>query len=164
LLVAARDLAPGAVLGAADLTERHVPAAVRPAGALVADAAALGRILAAPVRRGEPIVDVRLVGGSLYAALGSGLVGAPVRLSDAAEVGLLRPGDVVDVVAAHESGSAAVVAPGARVVGVPAADRGLTAAGGGEGGMVILAVTPSVAVRLAATAADSRLSVVLRPP
>ncbi|MFG2923581.1 hypothetical protein ACGFYA_18990 [Streptomyces sp. NPDC048305] len=48
------------------------------------------------------------------------LVAAPVRIADAATVGLLRPGDRVDVIAAEEGGGAAeVVARGARVAEIP---------------------------------------------
>ena len=46
---------------------------------------------------------------------------APLRLADAALAALLRPGDVVDVIAADaEAEQAAVVAARARVVTVPA--------------------------------------------
>ncbi|MFE3518400.1 hypothetical protein [Streptomyces sp. NPDC059166] len=52
------------------------------------------------------------------------LVAAPVRIADAAAVGLLRPGDRVDVIAAQEGGTGAdVVARGARVVEIPGGDE-----------------------------------------
>ncbi|MFG2431600.1 hypothetical protein [Streptomyces sp. NPDC048590] len=48
------------------------------------------------------------------------LVAAPVRIADAATVGLLRPGDRVDVIAAEEGdGAAEVVARGVRVAEIP---------------------------------------------
>src|SRR5204862_6509577 len=50
--VAAHDLASGTVLGRDDMVVRRYPAASAPAGSEVH---ALGRTLAAPVRRGEPV-------------------------------------------------------------------------------------------------------------
>ncbi|WP_432105693.1 hypothetical protein [Streptomyces sp. bgisy091] len=52
------------------------------------------------------------------------LVAAPVRIADAATVGLLRPGDRVDVIAAEEGdGATEVVARGVRVAGIPGGSR-----------------------------------------
>jgi len=44
-----------------------LPRALVPAGALLLDEAALGRLVAGPVRRGEPLTDVRLLGAGLLA-------------------------------------------------------------------------------------------------
>ncbi|MGH3814383.1 MAG: SAF domain-containing protein, partial [Pseudonocardiaceae bacterium] len=55
VVVAARDLAPGTVLEAAEVTLRGLPAPVVPDGAARTPATVLGRTLAAPVRRGEPL-------------------------------------------------------------------------------------------------------------
>jgi Flp pilus assembly protein CpaB len=62
----------------------------------------LGRLVAGPVRRGEPLTDVRLLGPSLLAAVARGpdVVAVPVRFADAGAAALLRPGDRVDVLAA----------------------------------------------------------------
>ena len=62
VLVAAHDLPSGAVLGPDDLRRVGFAPGSVPAGA-VPDAA--GRTLAAPLRAGEPVTDVRLVGPSL---------------------------------------------------------------------------------------------------
>lgn len=62
VLVAARDLPAGATLRAADLAGRVLPARAVPDGVV---SRAAGRILAAPVRRGEPLTDVRLRDRSL---------------------------------------------------------------------------------------------------
>ncbi len=80
-----------------------------------------GRTLAAPVRRGEPVTDVRLVGPGL-ADGHPGLTAVPVRLPDAGMVGLLAAGDRIDLVAADPQGSGArVVAAGVPVLAVPGA-------------------------------------------
>ncbi|MGW1535220.1 hypothetical protein [Streptomyces aureus] len=90
------------------------------------------------------------------ARTGAGTVRAPVRIADGATVGLLRPGDRVDVVAADGGGPARLVASGARVTGVP--DVGVT----GSGALVVLSVPRATAVRLAGAGATSRLAVTLR--
>jgi hypothetical protein len=87
--VAAHDLASGTVLTPDDLVTHRYPADLAPVGS-VADAA--GRTLAAPVRAGEPVTDVRLVAPSLLEGY-PGRVALPVRIADAAAVGLIRSGD-----------------------------------------------------------------------
>src|SRR6185437_5826353 len=67
---AANDLAGGSPIRAVDIVLARVPLPLVPAGALTSDSAVVGRLLAAPVRRGEPLTDVRLLGPSLLAALG----------------------------------------------------------------------------------------------
>lgn len=161
VLAAARDLSAGTALRAEDLTPVDLPGAAVPDGALTSSASLAGRLLAAPVRRGEPLTDVRVVGPGLLAAVGDrDLVAVPVRLADPAAGALLRPGDRVDVLAAAPdgtSGSADVVASGSPVLAVP------SPAGDLDGALVLLAAPPAVAGRLAAAAVGSRLSVVVRP-
>ena len=112
--VAARDLAPGARLTAADLTTRDVPVGTAPAGTVRHPE---GRTLAGGVRRGEPITDVRLVGRSLATP---GLSAVPVRLPDAAMASLLAPGDHVDLYATDPSaGGTTSVARDVLVLAVP---------------------------------------------
>jgi pilus assembly protein CpaB len=98
VVVAARDLPAGQVLAAADLRVATEPGALAPDGSLTDPGAAAGHALAGAVRRGEPLTDLRLVGPGLLA--GPGLVLAPVRMADAAEVALVHVGDVIDVLAA----------------------------------------------------------------
>jgi hypothetical protein len=86
-------------------------------------------------------------------------VSAPVRIADAATVGLLRPGDRVDVIAAGgpaADGDARVIARGARVAKVPAAVDD-----GGSGALVVLSVPRSTAARLVGASATARLAVTL---
>lgn len=111
--VAGRDLAAGVVVTAADLAVVDLPPGSVPDGLAEAP---VGRTLAAPLRRGEPVTDVRLVGPGLAAGY-PGLTLVPVRFPDAAAVGVLRPGDRIDVVAADpRAGDAETVAAGAVVV------------------------------------------------
>ena len=158
VVAAAHDLQPGAPLVAADLAQVVLPTAVVPVGVLTLQATALGRLVAGPVRRGEPLTDVRLLGAGLLAS-DRGLVAAPVRLADPAEAALLHAGDRVDVLATPTSGAAATataVATGVRVLAVPTVTDG-------DGALVVLAATPAVAARLAAAAVASRLSVTVLP-
>ncbi|MFF7737892.1 MULTISPECIES: hypothetical protein [unclassified Streptomyces] len=90
----------------------------------------------------------------------AGSVTAPVRISDAAAVRLLRPGDRVDVIAAEGTvpgGDARVVARGARVTKVPEP----VADAGDSGALVVLSVPRPTAARLAGASATGRLAVTL---
>lgn len=168
VLTAARDLASGATLTAEDVVAASLPLALVPTGALVEPAAVVGRLVAGPVRRGEPLTDVRLLGAGL---LGPGsasssprdarLVAVPVRVAEAATAALVQAGDRVDVLsAAPEGGSAAaVVASALPVLAVPVLGD-VT----GEGALLVLAADRSTAARLAAAAVTGRLSVAVLAP
>jgi Flp pilus assembly protein CpaB len=162
VLAAARELAPGSVLTAGDLQIVALPPDAVPDGALRPDAAVLGRMVTGPVRRREPLTDVRLLGPELLAALPDrDQVAVPVRIADPAAVALLRTGDRVDVLAASEGAAeAAVVAPRALVVAVPRRD-GTDSDPLDGGALVVLAATPAAARRLAQAAVAARLSVVV---
>lgn len=150
VLVAGRDLAPGAVLGPADVEVRVVPAGLVPPGTGPPDPAAVtGRTVAGPVAAGEQVTASRLVGDGLAAGT-PGRTTLPVRLGDAAAVDLLRAGDRVDLVAADLQGGpgavASPVATAADVLAVPApADPGTGTAVGATppGSLVVVAVDPA---------------------
>ncbi len=130
VLVATRDLPSGVVLGAGDLTRAAYAPGTAPDGLV---AGAVGHVLAAPLRRGEPVTDVRLVGPALTRDH-PGLSAVPVRLPDAGMVALLRVGDHVDLVAADPQGSAArVVGRGVPVLALPREPSTGAAVGDGAG-------------------------------
>lgn len=114
VLAAANDLAAGVRLDRTHLTTVALPSGAVPDGALRARQDAAGRLLATPMRAGEPLTDVRLVGPALLAGYGPDTVAAPVRVADAGVVRLLRPGDRVDVLAADMGDMAmgGIVEPG----------------------------------------------------
>ena len=154
VLAAAHDLPPGRPLTATDLTRLALPAGAVPDGALLDAGEAVGRSLTGPVRRGEALTDLRLLGSGLVRT--AGLVAVPVRLADAASATLLRAGDRVDVLAVPADGgviAATTVAAGLSVLAVPGSPAD------GEGALIVLAATPATAARLAAAAVGSRLSV-----
>jgi Flp pilus assembly protein CpaB len=161
VLVADHDLAAGTALVAGDVRTAQVPRELAPAGAVAAAADVVGRVLAAPMRAGEPLTDVRLAGAALLSPGSSGVVAVPVRIADAASAALVTAGDRVDVLAAAASPDgppyAQVVAADAKVLAVPTAVQD-----GGDGALVVVAATPAVASRLAAAAVSSRLSLTLR--
>jgi Flp pilus assembly protein CpaB len=160
ILVAAHDMA-GGVLTATDLRTARLPAAAVPAGALPADGSAVGRLLAGAVRRGEPLTDARVVGPELARlAGGPGSVAAPIRVADAAMVGLVHPGDRVDVVAVTGSGGTSTVASGAEVLAVPPMPDGDLE----DGALIVLAVPEWAAARVVASALEARLAITLRAP
>ena len=145
VLVAARDLPAGAVLRTGHLVETDFEPGSVPSG-LARDAP--GRTLAAPLRRGEPVTDVRLVGPALTDGY-PGRAAVPVRLPDAAMVDLLRVGDHVDLVSADpQGGGAEVVAADVPVLAIPdqAADTG---AAGLTGRLVVVGAVPRDVARIA---------------
>jgi Flp pilus assembly protein CpaB len=156
--VAARDLGSGTVLTAGDLTVRRYPADDVPGGS---DPPALGRTLAAPMREGEPVTDLRLISPSLLTGE-PGRVVMSVRIADGDTVGLLRPGDHVDLLAADpRAGRASYVAVDVPVLALPASDDQGAAADGTTGRLVVVAVSTSDVERIAGAAATDLLSAVL---
>ncbi len=155
VVVAARDLASGTILRPEDLTEVGFSAESVPDGLAVDP---LGRVLAAPLRSGEVVSDVRLVGPQLTDGY-PGLTAVPVRLPDAGVVDLLRVGDRVDLIAADPRGTAAdPVVLDAPVLAIPRPepDSGPT---GLAGRLVVVGVPSGSVPRLAAAAVGSFLSV-----
>ncbi|WP_329519477.1 SAF domain-containing protein [Spirillospora sp. NBC_01491] len=98
VLAAARDLPGGTRLKAADVRPLFLPPGSVPAGAL--RSRVVGRVLAGPMRRGEPLTDARFVGGGLLKGYGPETVATPVRIADASAVRLVRTGDRIDVLTA----------------------------------------------------------------
>ena len=145
VLTAARDLPAGAVLGSDDLvTVDFAPGSV-PTGAT---RDAVGRALAAPVRRGEPVTDVRLLGPALTAGTPE-LTAVPVRLPDAGMVELLEVGDRIDLIATDPQGAgASVVATGVPVLALPSGSAE-TDASGQPGGLVVVGVASTEVTALA---------------
>lgn len=161
VLAATHDLDGGAPLRVGDLKRIALPRAAVPDGAL--HSGAVGRVLAAPVRRGEPLTDARLVGRRLLRGYGDGLVAAPVRVADAQSARMLRAGQRVDVLAAdNDDGSelaAHTVASDVPVIAVPHSGAG----SGEQGALIMVAATPDESSALAQAAADGRLSIAMRP-
>ena len=185
LAVAARDLAAGAVLGADDVASVDVPAGAVPDGAT---RPVPGAVLAAPLRRGEAVTDVRLVrAGDVRRPPGT--VVLTVRTADPAAVLAVRPGDRVDVLAGPADagvtgtgGPAELVGSGLLVLAVPgrpdadgtaddSADGGGLLGGGDvsaatpldTAGVLLVAADRATASRAAAAAGRSLTVAVVSP-
>ncbi|OBG29083.1 flagellar biosynthesis protein FlgA [Mycobacterium alsense] len=161
VVVAARDLRPGAALTVDDVRLERRSATTVPDGAQVGIAEVVGSTLAGPTRRGEVLTDVRLLGSRLAEAAiaskaGPGARIVPLHLADGGLIDLIRVGDVVDVLAAPAAdapGTAAVtkvVATDAVVVLVSAKPKTQAA----DSDRVVLVALPA---RVANTVAGSTL-------
>lgn len=156
--VASHDLRAGTVLRAADVRVVEWASHLVPDGASPPDQLT-GQTVAAPMRAGEPLTDRRLVGAATMTGYAAGLVAAPVRIHDSDVVALIQVGDRIDVYAATaNTGIAAqLLVDQAPVVTLPQLDDD-----GRDGGLIVLAVTPYDAARLAQSSAMAQLSVTLR--
>ncbi len=154
--VAGHDLPSGTRLAAADVSTVRLPVDAVPDGAYGPGDAPLGRLVAGPLRRGQPLTDTAVVGPGLAGGLPAGQVVASVSVP-AATGWLVRPGDVVDVVAGTSRGSEAeVVATAATVVAVPAP------AAGDQTQPLVLAVDDAAALAVTQAALVSPLSLLVR--
>ena len=153
VVVAARDLSPGAALTADDLRLEKRLAPTIPDGSQSDIDTIVGSTLAGPTRRGEVLTDVRLLGRRLAeSAAGPDARLVPVHPVDIALADLVRPGDVVDIVAASETSSqstAKVVATGAIVVLVSAKQKAQAAS---NDRVVLVALPAASAIAVAGAA------------
>jgi Flp pilus assembly protein CpaB len=153
-VVASRDLSPGVALSADDLRVESRPAATLPDGAQSEVDGVLGAAPAGPIRRGEVLTDVRLLGSRLTeAAAGPDARVVPLELAQSALLDVVRAGDIVDIVAAPQSTPDAdinprIVATNALVVLVSPDSGGIGAAGD----RVVLVALPAAAATAVAAA------------
>ena len=137
--VAAHDLATGERLAADDVSITHWPADLAPSGLT---GSVTGQVLAAPLRQGEAITDLRFIGSELARAHPD-LTVIPLRLPDPAVVELLQVGDRVDLGAVDpETGDSADLARDVLVLAIPPpgdADSSLT------GRLIVAGVSPELA-------------------
>lgn len=121
VLISAADLPAGTTLTADNVVQVRRDHETVPDGRLDA---AIGRVLAAPVRRGEALTDARVVGSGLTRAA-PGSVALSVRIADAPALDLVRVGDAIDVIAVPATGvegtsnQSRVLLRGAMVLALP---------------------------------------------
>ncbi|MVU82958.1 flagellar biosynthesis protein FlgA [Nocardia sp. ET3-3] len=162
VLVAARDLSPGQILGDGDLRSAPRETATLPSGT-VRDAQRLrGATLAGALAAGEIVTELRVVGPRL-AAVAAHAPDArivPIRLADNAVAEILRAGDRVDVVAGEDGGG------NGRPARLLAADAAVVLVSGTENSrgrtdrVVLLALDSRRATAVAAASLRSALTVV----
>ncbi len=161
---ARRDLVPGAAVGPDDVGVVSRPPDAVPVGALGDVGDALGRHPVGPVRAGEVLTDVRLVGPEAARAAGGvpDAAGVPLRLADPAVAALVRAGALVDVVGGAGArgggnGDGVVLARGARVLTVlPGEERTASAP------LVLVALPGADAARVAAATVGQEVTLTLR--
>lgn len=168
VVVAVRDLTPGDVVEAADLRVDRVDVDARPSGALTAVVDASGHTVASPVRQGETITDVRLLGPRLAAAAIGPDVDArivPLRLADPELAELLRAGDAVDVVTVSGESSESSASAVGRILAADATVVLVSAPGTGAARreqLVLVALPADAATSVAAASLTEALTVTLR--
>jgi pilus assembly protein CpaB len=160
-VVKARSQLPsGTIVSPSDVVLDRVAASDVPEGVLTDPVALIGRTLAAPVAENQMMTP--LAATDARTSVPQGHVIAPLRLADATLATLLRPGDLIDVIAADaQAGQATVVAAGARVVTIPQAPEE-RAGPGPEGALVLIGVDAQTASVVAHAAASATLSIIWR--
>jgi len=155
ILVARHDLASGTVVTAGDIRTAAVPRSAVPDHVL-ARHRALGRRVAGPMRAGEPLTDVRLVGPGSLDGYGAGAVFTTIRV-ERADATALGAGDRVDVVAVAPGGEspAEIVARDVEIVTVP----DIADADQAEAAALGVVTTEQGALALAQAGLSSRLTV-----
>ena len=161
VVAAARDLAAGQRLSAADLKSIDLPPGASPRAALTTVDTVRGQTLAAPMRSGEVMTDRRLVQASLLEGYPAGSMLASVRVADPASLTGVRVGDRVNVVASDARGEAPprTLARGTPVAAIPQLDENRSQAI--DGVVLMLAVPEETALELAASEVRDRLAVVV---
>ena len=176
VLLAARDLGPGALLREIDLKPAPWYGTV-PKGALVKRADALNRAISASIYEGEVITESRLAqrgsGGGLAATIPPGMRACAVRVNDVAAVaGFAVPGMKVDVlITGMAPGSNALDGPQVRTLlqNLQVLSAGTHFQQDQEGKpeqapVVNLLVTPEQAEILSLASNENHIQLVLRNP
>ncbi len=157
VVVAAHDLRAGELLTADDLAVVSLPPDTAADGAVGLIGSVVGQRIALPMRRLEPVTDVRLLDAGLLQRLGAGLRAVPVRIADPAAAQIVQAGSVIDVYARSDAGTViGAVASAATVLRVLTADD--------QGVVLLLAADDRTAARVTAAAGGGALSVAVRAP
>ncbi len=154
VVVATRDLASGVELTSDDVRIETRTATTVPVGSQSKTDAVVGATLAGPARRGEILTDVRVLGPRLAESVaGPDARIVPLPLADGALLDLVRPGDVVDVLAAAPEADAdtrpRLLATDAVVILVSEKQKG---AGNGSDRVVLVALPAHAANEVAGAA------------
>jgi pilus assembly protein CpaB len=167
-LAAARDLPAGTAVSAADLERVQVPPGMVSDGFLRDGAAATGKQLAAPLRKGQLLTDAQVLGPGLLAGTPPGSAAVPLRMADASSIQLVSPGQLVNVVLTSangfdQRGPSEVLASAVPVL--------WTSNNGGQSGqwlgttetdgLIVVAATAEQSSRLAGASTQGRLFFVL---
>lgn len=155
-------IAAGEQLTAANLEETEVDAEAVPEGHLPTADELVGQHSAVPLPSGALVHEAQLVGPGLLQGQGAGVVAVPVRPADTAMVGMLTPGQSVDVLVSADSieagSSSRTLAEAAPVLWTPTSEDENWLPGAGEtGNVVIVAVEAETAEAIAQATHEGRL-------
>lgn len=155
-MAAGQELSPG------DLEETEVDVEAVPEGHLFERDALVGQRTAVPLPAGALVLDAHLVGPGLLQGQEAGVVAVPVRPADTAMVGMLTPGQSVDVLVSADSidagSSSQTLAEAAPVLWTPTSEDENWLPGAGEAGnVVIVAVEAETAEAIAQATHEGRL-------
>lgn len=144
VVLAARSVPAGAVLGPGDVTVADVRVDARQPGAVTDTVDAVGRRVAAGLAAGEALTTTRLVPRGPVDGLRSGSVALHVLAADPAGVALLAPGLRVSV---YPSAGGAALARAVAVLSVdpPPPEPGPLGGAGSPGRGVVLVLPPEAA-------------------
>ncbi|HLR85270.1 MAG TPA: SAF domain-containing protein [Nocardioidaceae bacterium] len=161
VVVAAHDLSSGTDLSDDDLEVRHVPSEAVASNAYTAVDDVAGESLSGPVRRGEAITDMRVIGTDLLAGYPPGSTLATVRIADTHSLWGVEAGTYIDVVGVDVDGdrSGKILADDAQVVAIPESADDSRA--GSSGVSVVVCVPEDAAVGLAEAATRMQLGVIV---
>lgn len=156
---ATQQLAGGTVLTAQNLTVKRVRASDAPVGLVSEPTELIGMTVAAPIAARQTLTNLAVV--TPQAAVAPGRVLAPLRLIDDDVAALLRPGELVDVLAADaEQKRAKVIASAVRIIAVPHLDQEGSVVNSGT--LVLVEVDRATAAELAKASVSSTLTVIWR--
>jgi pilus assembly protein CpaB len=169
VVVAARSVARGAILGENDLEMASIPEAFVPSVAVATVDEVTGRVTLTDLAVGEVVTSTRLAGdrtGPLAALVPPGL--RAVAVSVTAAIDGLAAGDRVDVIATYGGSRAYAETVGEalevlRAPGDAEADDPFAGAGG-HGAAIVLLVDPDTAEQLARASAFAALSIAVVGP
>lgn len=170
VISASRDLAVGTVLSAADLSLVDLPVDAVAGQGFQGTDELVGQQLAVPLPRGFPVPATALVGEGLLTGTAPGTVAVPLRPADPSTVGLLAPGQLVDVILRTGNGydvaaDSTVLARAAPVLwtapGGTGTTSGMWGGGGEEAGLVVVAAGPEEAAALAGASSAGDVHLIL---
>lgn len=160
------DVAAGDVLSAAVLEETEIDAAAVPGNHPLQMEDLLGETVAVALPAGALVNQTQLVGPGLLQGRPAGTVAVPVRPADTAIIGLLSPGQRVDVTASSDAPGAQEgsqrIAEAAPVLWIPQDEsENWLGASSDARNVVILAVDAATAAQIAEASHSGRLHLTL---
>jgi len=184
VVVANADLRPGTFLSGQTVAIREVPRAFLHSEAVLADKwnSVSGRVLAHPVRSGEPVLLSHLaqdVGAGFSSQLTEGMRALTFPVDDQASIaGMLAPGDHIDIVFTTLARNESVTLP--LLTNVPVIATGIRTVAnaqylsdkrpggqynqGGQYGTVTVSLTPDDAAKLTLAQEAGKITITLRQP